>query len=39
VLLRTSGSSGHGHGTALSERIEQQTDVVSFLFGQLGVTP
>jgi prolyl oligopeptidase len=39
VLLRTSGTSGHGHGTALSERIEQQTDVVSFLFAQLGVTP
>jgi prolyl oligopeptidase len=38
VLLRTSASSGHGLGTALSERIEETTDVFAFLFGQLGVT-
>jgi prolyl oligopeptidase len=37
-LLRTSASSGHGLGTALSERIEEQTDVYAFLFNQLGVT-
>jgi prolyl oligopeptidase len=38
VLLRTSGSSGHGRrGTALSERIEQETDVLAFLVAQLGV--
>jgi prolyl oligopeptidase len=36
VLLRTS-SSGHGIGTALSEQIEELTDVYSFLFEQLGV--
>ena len=38
VLLRTSASSGHGAGTALSERIEQAVDVFAFLFSQLGVT-
>jgi prolyl oligopeptidase len=37
VLLRTSASSGHGLGTALSERIEETTDVDAFLFDQLGV--
>lgn len=38
VLLRTSASSGHGLGTALSERIEEKVDVFAFLFSQLGVT-
>lgn len=37
ILLRTSSSSGHGRGTALSERVEQITDSMAFLFGQLGV--
>jgi len=37
VLLRTSGTSGHGIGTALSERIGEQTDVLSFLFAQWGL--
>jgi prolyl oligopeptidase len=37
VLLRTSSSSGHGHGTALSERIKQQADILAFLFDQLGM--
>src|SRR6266498_3867474 len=37
VLLRTSGSSGHGFGTALDEALAQQTDVWSFLFWQLGL--
>jgi len=32
VLLRTSGNSGHGIGTALSERIAEQADVLAFLF-------
>jgi prolyl oligopeptidase len=39
VLLRTSASSGHGLGTALSEKIEETTDVYAFLFAQLGVKP
>jgi len=37
ILLRTSSSSGHGIGTALNERIEQDADVFSFLFDQLGM--
>jgi prolyl oligopeptidase len=37
TLLRTSSSSGHGQGTALSERIEQAVDVHAFLISQLGV--
>lgn len=37
VLLRTSSDSGHGAGTALSERIEQQVDVLAFLFDRLGI--
>ncbi len=39
ILLRTSASSGHGHGTALSERIQQQADILAFLFDQLGMKP
>ncbi len=38
ILLRTSTSSGHGIGTALSERIKQLADQYSFLFVQLGMT-
>ncbi|HKR54411.1 MAG TPA: prolyl oligopeptidase family serine peptidase [Chthoniobacterales bacterium] len=38
ILLRTSTSSGHGIGTALSERIKQLADEYSFLFAQLGMT-
>ncbi|MFN0131731.1 MAG: prolyl oligopeptidase family serine peptidase [Phycisphaerales bacterium] len=37
ALLRTSSNSGHGMGTALSERIEQAVDVNAFLFSRLGV--
>ena len=37
ILLRTSSSSGHGIGTALDEAIEEQADVFSFLFDQLGI--
>jgi prolyl oligopeptidase len=37
VLLRTSGSSGHGIGTALSERVAQLVDVYAFIFDQLGI--
>jgi prolyl oligopeptidase len=36
-LLRTSSNSGHGIGSSLSERIEQNVDVDAFLFDQLGV--
>jgi prolyl oligopeptidase len=37
IFLRTSSSSGHGIGTALSERIDQDADVFAFLFDQLGM--
>ncbi len=37
ILLRTSDTSGHGMGTALSEEIEEMTDVIAFLFAELGV--
>ncbi len=37
ILLRTTSSAGHGIGTALNERIEQNADVFSFLFDQLGI--
>jgi prolyl oligopeptidase len=37
VLLRTSGTTGHGGGTPVSERIVQLTDVYAFLFHELGV--
>ena len=37
TLLRTSSTAGHGFGTAVDEVIEQDADVLSFLFDQLGV--
>jgi prolyl oligopeptidase len=37
ILLRTSSSAGHGIGTALDEAIEENADVFSFLFDQLGI--
>ena len=39
ILVRLSGASGHGMGTALSERIAQQADVFAFLFDQLAMKP
>lgn len=36
ILLRTSGTTGHGGGTPLATRIVEQTDVYAFLFNQLG---
>jgi prolyl oligopeptidase len=37
VLLRTSGSGGHGLTTPLTEQIDQTADVYAFIFDQLGV--
>jgi len=37
ILLRTTSSAGHGIGTALDEQIEEEADVFSFLFDQLGI--
>jgi prolyl oligopeptidase len=38
VLARFSAASGHGMGTALSERIAQRADVLAFLLDQLGIS-
>jgi prolyl oligopeptidase len=37
ILLRTTASAGHGIGTALNERIEQNADVMSFLLDQFQI--
>jgi prolyl oligopeptidase len=37
VLLRTSANAGHGVGSSLSERIEQNVDIYGFLFDRLGL--
>jgi len=38
ILLRTSSAAGHGMiGAALEEQIEQDADIFSFLFDQLGI--
>ncbi len=37
VLLRTSSNAGHGIGASLDQRIDQDADVFSFLFDQLGM--
>ena len=39
VLLRTSATSGHGIGSSLDERIAQRTDMLTYLFDQLGMKP
>ncbi|MGI9264001.1 MAG: prolyl oligopeptidase family serine peptidase [Gammaproteobacteria bacterium] len=36
ILLRTSGSTGHGIGTPLNEQIEELVDVYSFLLTHVG---
>lgn len=38
-LLRTSGNTGHGIGTPLSEMVELQADVHAFFFHHLGAAP
>jgi prolyl oligopeptidase len=37
VLLRVETGAGHGVGTPVSKRVEEETDVFSFLWWQLGV--
>lgn len=37
ILLRTEAAAGHGIGTALSTRIEEQADTYTFLVDQLGM--
>ena len=38
VYLSISDKAGHGIGSALSVRVDQQSDYMSFLFNQLGMT-
>ena len=38
ILLRTSDNSGHGLDTSVSDRVEELTDVFSFLFERLGMS-
>ena len=37
ILFRSTASAGHGIGTSLKERIAEQSDVLAFLFDQLGI--
>ncbi|HWW15495.1 MAG TPA: prolyl oligopeptidase family serine peptidase [Candidatus Dormibacteraeota bacterium] len=37
VLLRVEGKAGHGAGTPVGKRVEEFSDIYSFLFWQLGV--
>jgi len=37
VLLRSSGDTGHGQGTALDARIQENVDMYAFLISQLGM--
>jgi prolyl oligopeptidase len=39
ILLRIDTKAGHGQGKPITKQIEDQTDVYSFLFWQLGVKP
>jgi prolyl oligopeptidase len=39
ILLRIEPKAGHGVGTPIAKIIEENTDVYSFLFWQLGVKP
>jgi len=39
ILLRIDTKAGHGQGKPVAKQIEESTDMYSFLFWQLGVTP
>jgi prolyl oligopeptidase len=39
ILLRIDTKAGHGQGKPVNKLVEDSTDVYSFLFWQLGVTP
>ena len=39
ILLRTEATAGHGIGTALATEIEEETDIYTFLVGELGMQP
>lgn len=37
ILLRTTSNAGHGFGTSLDEAIDEEADIFTFLFDQLGI--
>ena len=39
ILLRIDNKAGHGMGKPITKQVEESTDVYSFLFWQLGMTP
>jgi len=39
ILLRIDTKAGHGQGKPVTKQVEDATDIYSFLFWQLGVTP
>jgi prolyl oligopeptidase len=39
ILLRIESKAGHGQGKPVTKQIEEDTDIYSFLFWQLGVKP
>ncbi len=39
ILLRIEPKAGHGAGKPISKQVEEWTDIYSFLFWQLGMTP
>jgi prolyl oligopeptidase len=39
ILLRIDTKAGHGQGKPVAKQVEDYTDIYSFLFWQLGVTP
>jgi len=39
ILLRIETKAGHGQGKPVAKQIEESTDMYSFLFWQLGITP
>jgi prolyl oligopeptidase len=39
ILLRIETKAGHGQGKPVTKQIEENTDMYSFLFWQLGVNP
>jgi prolyl oligopeptidase len=39
ILLRIETKAGHGQGKPVTKQIEESTDMYSFLFWQLGMTP
>jgi prolyl oligopeptidase len=39
VLLRVETRAGHGQGKPLAKMVDEWTDVWTFLFSELGMTP